>query len=114
MAHSIFFMVFAALLAAATLWGEHYQPWGKKLDARLNYVLGTLAMQVPFCMLMVAWVFLPPPGLLAVWAIVGQAFIATVSGLLVHVLYEVDAKRHLHQRAKAAEAAEKAARSEPA
>ena len=42
----------AALLAMAILWGEHYTPWTPRLDVRLNYVLGTLAMLVPYSLLL--------------------------------------------------------------
>lgn len=114
MTHSFFpnllVMLTAALFAAAILWGEHYHPWGKPLDPRLNYVLGTLAMLVPYSFLMLFWMLVPPADLL-LWALVGLWFIVGVSGLTVHLLYEADAKRNAKQRADAAEAAEKAARS---
>jgi len=103
----------AALFACAILWGEHYHPWGKPLDPRLNYVLGTLAMLFPYSLLMVFWALIPPPqpvptALVGLWVVVGA------SGLTVHLLYEMDAKRHALERALVAEFAEKAARNEPA
>lgn len=113
MTYSIFLHVFmilsAALFAAAILWGEHYHPWGKPLDPRLNYVLGTLAMLIPYSLLLGFWMIVLPPSfgwfaLLGLWSIVG------VSGATVHWLYEQDAKRNAQQRAEAAEAAEEAAR----
>lgn len=118
MTHSIFIhlfvIVFASLFAAAVLWGEHYHPWGKRLDPRLNYVLGTLAMLVPYSLLLLFWLLIPPGELLVLLALVGLWVIVGVSGLTVHTLYEADAKREAKQRAEAAEAAEKAARDESA
>lgn len=118
MTHSIFtqcIAIFAAaLFAAAILWGEHYQPHENRPDPRVNYVMGVMGMLIPFFFLLLFWGIVPPPGSLLIWVAVGLAFIVAMSGLLVHVLYEVDGKRRLHQRAKAAELAEKAARHEPA
>lgn len=117
MTHSFFIhllvTLIAALFAAAILWGEHYHPWGKPLDQRLNYVLGTLAMLLPYSFLICFWMLVPPGDLLALglWSLVGLWFIVAVSGLTVHLLYETDAKREAKQRAAAAEAAEQAARS---
>ena len=117
MAHSFFthllVIVTASLFAAAVLWGEHYHPWGKRLDRRLNYVLGTLAMLIPYSLLLLFWM-LVPPDFLGLWALVGLWIIVGMSGLTVHMLYEYDAKREARQRAEAAEAAEKAARDESA
>lgn len=115
MTHSIFshlfVIVLASLFAAAILWGEHYHPWGKRLDPRLNYVLGTLAMLIPYSCVLVFWMLVPPGEILPVLALVALWFIVGVSGLVVHLLYEVDAKREAQERAAAAEAAEKAART---
>lgn len=117
MAHSFFthllVTVAASLFAAAVLWGEHYHPWGKRLDPRLNYVLGTLAMLIPYSFLLLFWLLVPPAELV-LWALVGLWIIVVVSGLTVHLLYEADAKREARQRAEAAEVAEKAARDESA
>lgn len=117
MTHSIFIhpiaMLIAAFFAAAILWGEHYHPWGKPLDPRLNYVLGTLAMLVPYSALLLFWLVVPPP-VLALFALMGLWVIVAVSGATVHWLYEQDAKRSAQERAQAAEAAEKAARNESA
>lgn len=113
MTHSFFIHLFAifcaALFAAAILWAEHYHPWGKPLDQRLNYVLGTLAMLVPYSMLMGFWM-VEPPETFGLFALLGLWIIVAISGLTVYVLYELDAKRAAHDRAVAAEAAEKAAR----
>jgi len=118
MTHSIFtnliVIVFAALFAAAILWGEHYHPWGVELDQRLNYVLGTVGMLIPYTVLMLFWTVEPPTGCFISWALGGLWVIVGVSGLTVYTLYEYDAKRNMHQRAIAAETAERAGRSEPA
>lgn len=117
MTHSFFIhllvTIIAALFAAAILWGEHYHPWGKPLDPRLNYVLGTLGMLIPYSFLILFLMLVPPGDVLAfgLWALVGLWFIVAASGLTVHLLYETDAKREHKQRADAAEAAEQAARS---
>jgi hypothetical protein len=116
MTHSFFIHLLvtlvAALFAAAILWGEHYHPWGKPLDQRLNYVLGTLAMLIPYSFLILFWMLVPPGDalMLGLWSLVGLWLIVGVSGLTVYLLYEADAKREARQRAAAAEAAEKAAR----
>lgn len=113
MTHSFFIhffvIVFAALFACAILWGEHYHPWGKPLDPRLNYVLGTLAMLFPYSLLLGFWMIVPPPHVGA-FALIGLWVIVAASGLIVHFLYEIDAKRSAQQRAEAAEVAEKAGR----
>ncbi len=113
MTHSFFIHLIAifctALFAAAILWAEHYHPWGKPLDARLNYVLGTLAMLVPYSMLLCFWM-IETPAYFGLFALLGLWIIVAVSGLTVYTLYELDAKRAAHNRAVAAEAAEKAAR----
>lgn len=118
MTHSIFIhavaILVAALFSASILWGEHYHPWKEKLDPRLNYVLGTLAMLVPYSFLLFFWMIVPPGdttviiivSLIGLWVIVG------VSGLTVYQLYEMDAKRALQERTEAAEAGEKTARRE--
>lgn len=115
--HSIFThltaIAAAALFAIAILWGEHYHPWGKKLDPRLNYVLGTLAMLIPYSFLLLFWMHTPPPAF-GLFALIGLWVVVAVSGLFVHLLYEVDAKRDAQERAHAAEVAEKAARDESA
>lgn len=114
MTHSIFIHLFAifcaALFAAVILWGEHYHPWGKPLDARLNYVMGTLAMLIPYSMLLCFWMIVPPDAFFGLFALMGLWIIVAVSGLTVYVLYELDAKREAQQRADAAETAEQAAR----
>lgn len=108
----IFAVTFAALFAVAILWGEHYHPWKAPLDRRLNYVLGTLAMLVPYSMLMLFWVVVPPAGVpFPIVALIGLWVIVAVSGLTVHFLYEIDAKNEALERAKAAEVAEKVART---
>lgn len=117
MTHSFFIhllvTIVASLFAAAILWGEHYHPWGKPLDKRLNYVLGTLAMLIPYSFLILFWMLVPPGDAVAfgLFALIGLWIIVGVSGLTVHLLYETDAKRANKQRADAAEAAEQAART---
>jgi small-conductance mechanosensitive channel len=117
MTHSIFIhliaMFIAAFFAAAILWGEHYHPWSKPLDPRLNYVLGTLAMLIPYSVLLLFWLAVTPP-MLALFALLSLWLIVAVSGLTVHWLYEYDAKRSAQERMLVAEAAERAARNESA
>ena len=103
----------AALLAMAILWGEHYTPWTPRLDVRLNYVLGTLAMLVPYSLLLTLWAVLPSEMTtveVMVWALVALWVIVACSGLVVHAMHEADASRDYKARAEAAEMAEQVRR----
>jgi hypothetical protein len=118
MTYSIFIHFFsmsiAALFAAAILWAEHYHPWETKLDPRWNYVLGTVAMLLPYSLLLMFMIVVPPADLVVfgLLALVGLWFIVAVSGATVYALHERDAKKAAQERAIAAEAAERLARDE--
>ena len=116
--HSLSILI-AACVAMLALWGEHYHPWkpnGGRLDIRWNYVLGVLAMLLPYSILLGLWAVIPPaedvPAFVA-WALAAMWVITACSGILVYILHEWDAKRDLRERAESAEAAERISR-EPA
>lgn len=118
MTHSIFIHFFAmgiaALFAAAILWAEHYHPWETKLDPRWNYVLGTVAMLLPYSFFLMFMIVLPPADLIVfgLLALVALWFVVGVSGVTVYLLHERDAKRAAQERAIVAENAERLARDE--
>lgn len=78
----LYFTLTAALLTAALLGFEHYFPWRKTLGRDLPrvpaYVLGVLALLIPYSALLAWWSSWP--ALLAVW-IITLAGGATVAGL---------------------------------
>ena len=113
--HSIAILV-TALFSASILWGEHYHPWtstGEMLDVRWNYVLGVSAMLIPFSLLLLFWCLVPPANNtvdMVLWSLIGLWVIVAVSGLVVHLMHEWDAKNDYRLRAEIAEKTEQVSR----
>jgi hypothetical protein len=77
----------AAILAVLLLWVEHWGPWAVLVRARrvspwVNYIQGTLAIQLPLTGLLVLWQDWLP--LIALWVI------SVLGGLAVMASYWID------------------------
>ncbi len=87
-----------ALVSALVLLVEHYAPVRTR-RATTNYILGVLALVIPFSCLMALWgLWLV---LVAIWSVV------CAGGLAVLAAYAIDQYLALRSRMKAAEQAEK-------
>jgi hypothetical protein len=95
----IYQTMIAAVGAALILAVEHYGPWEKILKRPLKlyerYVLGILALLVPFSVLLIVWQMYSV--LLALWAIVA------VGGVTTMGMMALDAWIEISQRVKMAE-----------
>jgi len=96
MDHSISWIFIAVCYAVTALVAEHYIPWrrwiGRPLPKIGAYVLGTLAMDIPFAVLLLQWHGWGRE-LAALAAIVGA------SGLAVLILHLTDGKHAAEERA---------------
>ncbi len=76
----------AGLVGVLLLWVEHWGPWQllleKKFHQTVNYILGTLALQLPFTGLLILWGMWN--AVLALWAI------TILGGLAVLGAYGID------------------------
>lgn len=99
----------AALIAALLLVIEHYVPWFRainhgKLHPIANYVLGCLALFVPYSALLVVWDHL---GIFTPWVAVIALWIISISGgVAVVACYAADRYIERGQRVNDAEARE--------
>lgn len=83
-----------ALVSALMLWVEHYAPV-KARHLTVNYILGVLALMLPFSGLLIAW---------QQWLVLSAVWVVVVSGgVAVMAAYGIDQYLALHGRMKAAE-----------
>lgn len=84
MTHSIIGIALVAVISAAIVWAEHYDPW--HISAPWTYVAGCLAIFVPVSTLWLLWG--------SWWEIVSLWSAACTSGLVVFYLYKRDGKEN--------------------